>query len=426
MSNTRERGITELGLIADFVMGQSPDSKYVSSSQTDGFPFIQGSGEFGPFSPYSHQTCTLPKKICNIGDCLISVRAPVGDLNIADRQYCIGRGIAAIRFKSCTHSKFGFYLLSQYASFLRRVSQGSTFEAIGNRELATLRVPVIDADAQRRIAVILDTADVAIAKTKTLVAKLKQMKAGLLHDLYTRGITENGELREPYPIAPQLYQPSPVGWMPKEWDIESGQSLTFPITKGTTPKVMHDRYEAGRVPYLRVQNLSFDGSLFFDDDRLFIDQSVHDAELKRSKVYPGDVLMNLVGPPLGKVSLVPNTFSEWNLNQAIAIFRTLGRCSPIFLASYLQTHHAMKWLLSNSRKTSGQQNLTLDMCRFLPVPIPKSNLEQKAICDRIVSHETRICREETTLRKLNCLKQGLMNDLLSGKRTVIETSSAVH
>ena len=108
--------------------------------------------------------------------------------------------------------------------------------------------------------------------------------------------------------------------IPESWVWCRAEELCDLITKGTTPKkeAMSSDYE---VPYIKVYNLTFDGSLDFSIDPTFISYTTHTKELKRSIVYPGDVLMNIVGPPLGKVSIVPNTYPEWNLNQAIGIFR---------------------------------------------------------------------------------------------------------
>ena len=79
-----------------------------------------------------------------------------------------------------------------------------------------VRAP-ISAD-QQRIAEILTTVDEAIEQTEALIAKTQQIKAGLMHDLFTRGVTPDGQLRPPRSEAPQLYKESPLGWIPKEWD----------------------------------------------------------------------------------------------------------------------------------------------------------------------------------------------------------------
>lgn len=328
-----------------------------------------------------------------------------------------GYHLSLIRLSSERHDPF--FLARQLASpriasYFGRQANGMTRYGLNTGPIQQTEVWMPPPEEQRRIAEILDTADEAIQTTEALIAKLKQMKAGLLHDLLTRGIDENGELRRPPWEVPNMYQRSEVGTVTKEWDIETCRSVCEPITKGTTPKEFFDRAAAGRVPYLRVQNLSFDGSLLFEKEMLFVDERTHRRELKRSIVLPDDVLMNLVGPPLGKVSLVPGTFPEWNVNQAIAILRARGKCNPLFLSNYLQTPRALGWLLLRSRKTSGQRNLTLDMCRDLPIPIPRDPAEQESICSILLASEDRIRREKCSLEKLKTLKVGLMNSLLNG------------
>src|SRR5258708_24292716 len=83
----------------------------------------------------------------------------------------------------------------------------------------------------------------------------------------------------------------------------------------------HELLPAGDIPYLKVNNLSFGGPLDFTKSRTFVRKHLHDHDLSRSKVVPGDVLMNIVGPPLGKVAVVPDSHPEYNINQAIARFR---------------------------------------------------------------------------------------------------------
>jgi type I restriction enzyme S subunit len=143
------------------------------------------------------------------------------------------------------------------------------------------------------------------------------------------------------------------------------------ITKGTTPRSGFNSSIESSIPFLRVQNLRFDGRLNINSENLnFVSLATHDGELSRSKVYPGDILINLVGPPLGKVSLVSEEYQEWNINQAVAIFRPQQTLNSEFLKNYLQLPQVRTWLENQSKKTSGQQNLTLETCRDLPLLLP--------------------------------------------------------
>jgi type I restriction enzyme S subunit len=153
------------------------------------------------------------------------------------------------------------------------------------------------------------------------------------------------------------------------------------------------------------------GALDFSIDPTFIDTNTHQYELSRSRVFPNDVLMNIVGPPLGKVSKVPNTYPEWNINQAIAVFRPLGGYSSEFLSQYLLRRETQDWLYQRSKKTSGQRNLTLEMCRDLPVPIPPPTI-QKKIDFILQSVDKSIVAVHEKLIALTVLKKSLIRQLL--------------
>lgn len=79
--------------------------------------------------------------------------------------------------------------------------------------------------------------------------------------------------------------------------------------------------------------------------------------------------MNIVGPPLGKISLVPDTFEEWNTNQAVAIFRPIDGLDRRYLVQTLMTRSILDWAVQRSKATAGQFNLTLEVCRDLPLPL---------------------------------------------------------
>ena len=101
----------------------------------------------------------------------------------------------------------------------------------------------------------------------------------------------------------------------KGWELDNLKNLCGFITKGTTPKSndIFDVFDNGLIPFIKVYHISNDGSINFNNNPSFITQKTHMEYLKRSIVYPNDILMNIVGPPLGKIGLVPKTFPEWNV-----------------------------------------------------------------------------------------------------------------
>ena len=153
------------------------------------------------------------------------------------------------------------------------------------------------------------------------------------------------------------------------------------ITKGTTPPTgeITEKYEIGMIPYLKVYNLSFTGELLFDNMPQYISADTHNKQLARSKVLPNDVLMNVVGPPLGKFSLVTDEFSEWNINQAIAIFRAKDRVLPRYLMAALMQPNVLRPFLEQAVGIR-QLNLSLEQCRNLEFPLPPIE-EQRAFVE---------------------------------------------
>ena len=150
------------------------------------------------------------------------------------------------------------------------------------------------------------------------------------------------------------------------------------ITKGTTPPndLISEEYSSDKVPYLKVYNLSFNGELLFDTAPQYISENIHNGMLARSKVYPNDVLMNIVGPSLGKFSLVTDEFPEWNINQAIAIFRAKEKINPKYLLSALMQPEVLNPFL---RQAVGirQLNLSLSQCRDLEIFLPPLSLQNQ-------------------------------------------------
>jgi type I restriction enzyme, S subunit len=170
--------------------------------------------------------------------------------------------------------------------------------------------------------------------------------------------------------------------LPDEWSWVRAEEVCDFITKGTTPSSNEMFEQAGDIPFIKVYNLTFDGKLDFSVNPTFINKVTHDSKLARSKVFPGDVLMNIVGPPLGKVSIVPHNQPEWNINQAIVVYRPIKGIYNRFLCYYLLSTECLFFATSMAKATAGQFNLTLEICRDLPLPIPPI-LEQEKIVAQI-------------------------------------------
>ena len=129
-------------------MGQSPDSNSYNEIG-EGVPFFQGNADFGERYPVVRKWCTAPTKMAKPEDILISVRAPIGAMNYAKEDCCIGRGLAALTpDKSKVSPEFIFWLLKGKNGELNSKGTGSTFKAIGRKVLEETLVPNIDLTTQ--------------------------------------------------------------------------------------------------------------------------------------------------------------------------------------------------------------------------------------------------------------------------------------
>lgn len=342
--------MARLGDICTVNMGQSPDSATYNEVGR-GLPFFQGNADFGRLHPAVRVWCSEPTKIAHTGDILISVRAPIGAMNVADQDCCIGRGLAAIQVnENICDPQYLWYAIQSKVSDLNAKGTGSTFKAISKSTLTDTEVLLVPLDAQKNIARVLSNVENSILFRKEQLSKLDELVKARFVEMF-----ENNT----YP------------------KVKVSTVCDF-ITKGTTPPndLISEEYSSDKVPYLKVYNLSFNGELLFDTAPQYISENIHNGMLARSKVYPNDVLMNIVGPPLGKFSLVTDEFPEWNINQAIAIFRAKEKINPKYLLSALMQPEVLNPFL---RQAVGirQLNLSLSQCRDLEIFLPPLSLQNQ-------------------------------------------------
>lgn len=274
-------------------------------------------------------------------------------------------------------------------------SAGSLSPRTKWKDLADYEFALPPRDEQSRIAEILRAADEAVESL--------ELSIGLLSD--TNSIVFEELLKSNGVYLTSLEDDTKDLLYSKKW--QRAESVCSLITKGTTPSADKLSSSEGEVPYIKVYNLTFNGKIDFETNPTYTTREAHEKELSRSRVFPGDVLMNIVGPPLGKVSLVPNMFSEWNVNQAIAIFRLNGHLNKQFLCSYLLNKKVLGWFLRRAKKTSGQMNLTLELCRELPVP--RLSMEaQSRIVEILQKLDNAAIIQQDHLKQVRSLKQSIM------------------
>lgn len=214
------------------------------------------------------------------------------------------------------------------------------------------------------------------------------------------------KLKKEKPLPPIKHEEIPFE-IPEGWEwCRLGEICGF-ITKGTTPSP-HELKSSGDIPFLKVYNIR-DQKIDFAYQPQFVDRSIHEGILSRSVVYPQDILMNIVGPPLGKVAIVPNDYSEWNINQALAVFRPIKIEINQFLYLYLCEGAPIRNTLTKG--VVGQDNISLTQCRELIFPLPPI-VEQAAIVERVEAL-MKTCRDlETEIKNSRTHASQLLQAIL--------------
>lgn len=206
--------------------------------------------------------------------------------------------------------------------------------------------------------------------------------------------------------------------LPDGWVYVKAEEISHFITKGTTPSKDKLFDDSGDIPFLKVYNLTDNGKLDFSIKPTFVSLETHEGFLNRSKVLSGDVLMNIVGPPLGKISLVSDKFKEWNINQAIVRYRVFDILLNKYLMYYLLSQVTINRLSKRAKATAGQFNLTLEICRDAEIPMCLLQ-EQTQIVQEIESRLSVCDQLEATLTenldKAEALRQSILKRAFEGK-----------
>jgi len=237
------------------------------------------------------------------------------------------------------------------------------------------------------------------------VAKLRQVKAGLLHDLLTRGLDEHGQLRDPA-RHPDQFQDSPLGRIPKEWDVKTLNDIALLQRGKFTPRPRNDpRYfVGGTLPFAQTGDIAAANGEFL----LKASQSLNANGAAVSKLFPAYTVAITIAANIGDTAIfgIPMYLTD-SVVGAVVHEPNDAR----FLSMVLKRK---KKALQAIAPQSAQANINLEILRPLLIAAPQPE-EQSAIADCYFSLLSRIASEELTLSKLHCLKRGLAHDLLTGR-----------
>lgn len=390
--------------LCQVIAGQSPPSETYNEKGM-GLPFLQGNGDFSEKYPQPRSWCTAPAKVAECADTLVSVRAPVGEVNRADQRYAIGRGLAAIRARGA-NAEFIYQAIQRWRWSLQRVAQGTTFDAVTARHFGQLLVAVPDStDEQAAIAYVLDAVDAAIDRAREAESEAGALKQALVQNFFyaALGVT--------------AYADRPARGLPAGWSLAHTESLLAAEPKnGISPKASS---QPPGVPTFSIAAIR-DGRVDLEDPSNLKYTDIPQKVVDKFRIYGGDVLVvrgNANPDLVGKAGRV-GTFPEACIYPDITIrvvFRQSGEGSVSPDYAVLAWNHPVvhNQILRRAKTSNGTLKINGRDVRQIVMPVPP-----RAKQDEIVGLSTAIDSKATGLlakrKALQELKKSLMHDLLTG------------
>lgn len=316
--------------------------------------------------------------------------------------------------KENIHPKWLYFTLKN--ARLELLNEATGVPSLSRDRLFRVPVQNIELPEQSRIAYVLGIIDEAIAQTEAVIAKVKQVLAGMLHDLLSYGLDEHGQFRDPV-AHPEQFKDSPLGLIPKEWDIKPLSSVCQKIADRdhTTPVYVDDGVRM-------VSPIHFRG----DDEIDFeacprITKDAHRKNCLKTDIRAGDLILHRIGAGLGQIRRVTPDMPEFSILHSLAQVRTAPeRITADFLYWVMQSN-AVKTQISLGIQSIGVPDLGLDKIGNLLVLVPHDSDEQTKIAQRLSLVADFLKREIYALNKAKHLKFGLQDDLLTGRVRVPET-----
>lgn len=339
----------------------------------------------------------------------------VGRVALTSRATAINQDLKALYPSKQLDAAYLLRVLALLRPRLEAVAVGSTVKGIRLDQLLAQPIDLPPLPEQRRIAEVLNTVDEVIQQTEALIAKLKHMKRGLLHDLLTRGLDENGEMRDPV-THPEQFKDWSLGRIPREWEVSglaSRRRGDIPHLKtgpfGSSLKGEHWADEG--VPVITIGALG-EGE-FTRSELLFVSERTATA-LAAYTLQPGDIVFSRVAD-VGRSVVITDAEAGWIMSSNLMrITLDQGQADPFFVRAMIVHAAGVKQQIRQFINAGGREVANTGILDSVLFAWPSIE-EQNRIVSAIVAHDSLIRTEEAYRDKLRLLKEGLMQDLLTGR-----------
>jgi type I restriction enzyme S subunit len=327
-------------------MGQSPDSDSYNDNG-EGVPFFQGNADFGERYPVTRKWCSAPTKMAAPEDILISVRAPIGAMNYAKEECCIGRGLAALTpDKTKVSPKFIFWLLKGKNAELNSKGTGSTFKAIGRKVLEETKVPDISLEKQLEHSETLEKIYAVIQHRKSELQMLDDLIKARFVEMFGDPVSNSNGL--------------PESTLPELGEFGRGISKHRPRND---PKLL-----GGDYPLIQTGDVANAGLYITSYSSTY-----SELGLKQSKMWDNGTLCITIAANIAKTSILkfdacfPDSIVGFNANE---------KTNNIFIHYWFSFFQA---ILESQAPESAQKNINLKTLSELKVIVPVKDKQDKFV-----------------------------------------------
>jgi type I restriction enzyme S subunit len=297
---------------------------------------------------------------------------------------------------------------SRVARYFSLHASGSTRYGLPVSAIEAVEIPIPPKPEQTKIAEILSTVDRAIEQTEALIAKQQRIKTGLMQDLLTRGIDEQGNLRSE---QTHKFKDSPLGRIPVEWEAKELRSYLAYLSYGFTNPMP----EAKDGPYMVTAANVTNGFVQYDHCRRTTVEAYEKLLTKKSRPEIGDILITKDGT-LGRLAIVDRL--PLCINQSVAVMRPRDGVDSSYLKLLLDSPEYQKRIIDDAGGST-IKHIYISKIDKMVIAVPNTRAEQEVIKERLLSQSDLFYKYEATLKKFRYLKTALMHDLLTGKKRVM-------
>jgi len=387
------------------------------------------------------------------GELLLITRMSPGKSLISRIRTAINQDLKIVKPKIELLSYLLWMYFTTNTKIIEHMSTGSTVKGIQINKLKEMVFPLPPINEQKRIADKVERLLGKINQAKHLIEEAKatfelrraaildkafrgeltkkwregdqdkKIYGGELYQLIKNNRLENIESNRELKEVLQMFEDSNLHESidPNGWIHLKANMFCVNINCGRTPS--EDISDTGEVPFLKVYNI-VDNKIDFEYKPQFIPKEVSGSSLGKSKLLPNDIIMNIVGPPLKKIAIIPSNYPEWNMNQAIVRFRPLKYVLTKYLYYCLQFDDTLKEVINETRGVVGQSNISVNQSRNLSMPIPSVEEQHEIVnvLEKLIEKENLVLDNLTAKKdELDKLTQSILNKAFKGSLGTVNT-----